>query len=83
MKRESTPIAQVSLNRGTQFGDAESKVEGRTVIEDRGFQHQTNGEMDIEKMRYLQPQYEVDTKLPKTQRIAEVVVCELPSEPSL
>jgi hypothetical protein len=50
-KRRSTPPEQLSSDREREFRDAESKVEGRTVIEDRDFQHQTRGGMDILERR--------------------------------
>jgi hypothetical protein len=50
-KRRSTPPEQLSSDREREFRDAESKVEGRTVIEDRDFQHQTRGGMDIPERR--------------------------------
>jgi len=46
-KRHSTPTEQLSSDRERGFHDAESKVEGRTVVEDRDFEHQIKGGMDI------------------------------------
>jgi hypothetical protein len=46
-KRPSTPTEKLSSDRDREFPDAESKVEGRTVIEDSDFQHQTRDGVDI------------------------------------
>jgi hypothetical protein len=46
-KRYSTPTEQLSSDRERELGDAEGKVEGRTVVEDKDFQHQTKGGVDI------------------------------------
>jgi hypothetical protein len=50
-RRPSTPIEQLSPNREREFRDAERKVEGRTVVEDSDFQHQTKGGVDIPERR--------------------------------
>jgi hypothetical protein len=50
-KRPSTPVEQLSSDREVEFRDAESKAEGRTVVEDRDFQDQARGNMDIPKRR--------------------------------
>jgi hypothetical protein len=50
-KRPSTPTEQLSSDREREFRDAESKVEGLTVVEDGDFQDQTKGGMDIPKRR--------------------------------
>jgi hypothetical protein len=38
-KRYSTPTEQLSSDRERELGHAESKVEGRTVVKDKDFQH--------------------------------------------
>jgi hypothetical protein len=50
-KRLSTPTEQLSSDREREFCDAESKVEGLTVVEDGDFQDQTKGGIDIPKRR--------------------------------
>jgi hypothetical protein len=50
-KRHSTPTEQLSSDREGEFRDAESKVEGRTVVEDGDCQDQTRGGMDIPERR--------------------------------
>ena len=51
-KRCSTPTEQLPSNREREFRDAESKVEGRIVVGDRDFQHQTRGEIDMKAQPY-------------------------------
>ena len=46
-KRPPTPTEQLSSDREREFRDAESKVEGRMVVEDRDFEDQTTGGIDI------------------------------------
>jgi hypothetical protein len=50
-KRHSTPTEQLSSDREREFRNAERKVEGRTVVEDRDFQGQTRGSIDIPERR--------------------------------
>jgi len=50
-KRPSTPTEQLSSDREREFLDTESKVEGRTVVENSDFQHQIRGGMDIPERR--------------------------------
>lgn len=50
-KRRSTPLEKLSSNRETEFRDAESKVEGRAVVEDSDFEHRTREGIDIPKRR--------------------------------
>jgi len=50
-RRPPTPTEQLSSDRENEFCDAESKMEGRTVVEDKDFQDQTRSGTDILEMR--------------------------------
>ncbi|KFY32153.1 hypothetical protein V493_00464 [Pseudogymnoascus sp. VKM F-4281 (FW-2241)] len=50
-KRRSTPPEQLSSDRERDFRNAESKVEGRTVVEDGDFEHRTREGIDIPERR--------------------------------
>jgi hypothetical protein len=50
-RRPSTLTEQFSSDRELEFRDAESKIKGRTVVEDSDFHYQTGDDVEIPERR--------------------------------